>query len=164
MADDEIVSRLRASLAGRESPPPASAEELAGAERRIGQAIPPFLRRLYLEVADGGFGPGHGVKGIGRHPRARLYEDICDFLYARGPAPDSNLSGFVEIYDWGCAVVSLVDFTDPGAPMWAIDNGFLFPEDVSLREWITMSLDGTLRMPCAEDHPECATIWDFERA
>lgn len=45
-------------------PPPADAASLARAEARLGFPLPPFTRRIYLEVADGGFGPGDGLLSI----------------------------------------------------------------------------------------------------
>lgn len=42
--------------------PPAKAAEVDEAERRLGYALPPLLRRLYTEVADGGF--GHAARGF----------------------------------------------------------------------------------------------------
>ena len=47
-------------------PAVASAEALAALEAAIGVPLPPFLRRLYAEVADGGFGPGGGLLGANR--------------------------------------------------------------------------------------------------
>ena len=44
-------------------PAVASAEELAALEAAIRMPLPPFLRRVYEEVADGGFGPGGGLLG-----------------------------------------------------------------------------------------------------
>jgi SMI1/KNR4 family protein SUKH-1 len=46
-------------------PPPASPDDVARAETALGFALPGFLRRVYLEVADGGFGPGTGLLGVG---------------------------------------------------------------------------------------------------
>lgn len=40
---------------------PSSEAALADAEKQLGLALPPLLRRLYAEVADGGFGPGGGI-------------------------------------------------------------------------------------------------------
>ena len=40
---------------------PVSEAALADAEKHLGFALPPLLRRLYAEVADGGFGPGAGI-------------------------------------------------------------------------------------------------------
>ena len=47
-------------------PPPATPESFERAERRLGFALPPALRQLYAEVADGGFGPGSGLLPIER--------------------------------------------------------------------------------------------------
>src|SRR5262245_5632447 len=41
-------------------PAPASEAALDAAEARLGTPLPAFLRRLYAEVANGGFGPGGG--------------------------------------------------------------------------------------------------------
>lgn len=42
-------------------PPPSTAAALDQAEAQLGLPLPGFLRRVYLEVADGGFGPGAGL-------------------------------------------------------------------------------------------------------
>src|SRR5512141_758776 len=52
-------------------PAPASATTLEAADRVLGFALPAGLRRLYLEVADGGFGPGGGLLSIGAALEAR---------------------------------------------------------------------------------------------
>ena len=44
--------------------PPASPEEVAAAEASLGFELPPLLRRLYLEVGNGGFGPAYGLEGV----------------------------------------------------------------------------------------------------
>src|SRR5258708_13239995 len=40
---------------------PVTGEDLAQAEAQLGFGLPSFLRRLYLEVGNGGFGPGYGL-------------------------------------------------------------------------------------------------------
>ncbi|MEO6217392.1 MAG: SMI1/KNR4 family protein [Sphingomonas sp.] len=45
---------------------PLDDETIAAAEARLGFALPPELRRLYAEVADGGFGPGSGLLPLER--------------------------------------------------------------------------------------------------
>jgi hypothetical protein len=58
--------RLRSDL--RANPPPlflpAGAATIARAEAALGLTLPPFLSRLYREVANGGFGPGGGLVGL----------------------------------------------------------------------------------------------------
>ena len=44
--------------------PPSETAALEGVEAELGFSLPPVLRRVYLEVADGGFGPGAGLTSI----------------------------------------------------------------------------------------------------
>jgi hypothetical protein len=68
--DDELTARANeiersmSTPAERPLPPPATRDQLDAAERRIGFVLPPLLRRLYAEVANGGFGPGPGILGV----------------------------------------------------------------------------------------------------
>jgi len=45
-------------------PPPADTATLDGVEAALGRALPSFLRRVYGEIADGGFGPGVGLLSL----------------------------------------------------------------------------------------------------
>jgi hypothetical protein len=45
-------------------PPPASLGDVARAQAALGFDMPSFLRRVFLEVADGGFGPGGGLLSV----------------------------------------------------------------------------------------------------
>ena len=46
---------------GAAAQPPCSAADLAASERELGFALPGDLRHFYLEVANGGVGPGDGL-------------------------------------------------------------------------------------------------------
>lgn len=43
--------------------PPASPTDLEETEQKLGFALPPLLRTLYVKLANGGFGPGLGLRG-----------------------------------------------------------------------------------------------------
>lgn len=43
--------------------PPATEEQVRLSEEAMGSPYPPSLRMLYLQVANGGFGPGYGLVG-----------------------------------------------------------------------------------------------------
>lgn len=43
--------------------PPATEEQLRATEEALGIALPPMLRALYTQVANGGFGPAYGITG-----------------------------------------------------------------------------------------------------
>jgi hypothetical protein len=45
--------------------PAATSEAIAAAESGMGFALHPLHRRLLQDVADGGFGPGDGIVGVG---------------------------------------------------------------------------------------------------
>jgi hypothetical protein len=84
MADD-LQRRMQAPVE-RALPAPASEAAIQDAEREIRVALPVALRRVYAEVADGGFGPGAGLLSLaevvarygelrspGMMPRARTW-------------------------------------------------------------------------------------------
>jgi hypothetical protein len=73
--DDELLAALRARVAHPSTRvdthvmpvvsvyPPATEDMLASTESNLGFALNTFLKRIYLEVANGGFGPGYGLLG-----------------------------------------------------------------------------------------------------
>jgi hypothetical protein len=62
------AGELGASMAQPAPPSPLSSPvddaAIAAAEARLGFALPRPLRRIYTEVADGGFGPGRGLESL----------------------------------------------------------------------------------------------------
>jgi hypothetical protein len=85
--DDELTSRAEeierrmTTPAERPLPERASEEQLVAAERRVDFALPPLLRRLYAEVANGGFGPGLGLLGV-RGGQTNDHGKTVEDLYA----------------------------------------------------------------------------------
>jgi len=57
----EAFDRLAAALPSRRPASPGSVEVM---EARLGVRLPPLLRRVYLELADGGWGPPDGVYAL----------------------------------------------------------------------------------------------------
>ena len=95
-------------------PGPADEGWLAQVEARIGVPLPPALRRVYTEVADGGFGPGEGLLPLGQvaaqydelrspgmMPRGRSWPDGLLPLVSMDPGWDcvAAPSGRVVAYD-----------------------------------------------------------------
>lgn len=75
MDEDELIRvikirvqspRLRSDLRTNPPPlfPPVEPAQIGRAEAALGLTLPPFLSRLYREVANGGFGPGGGLVGL----------------------------------------------------------------------------------------------------
>jgi hypothetical protein len=127
----------------------------------IGHRVPPLLRRLYREVADGGFGPGRGRFGVLGVHTPGIDEESITFAYDQGLWDLEEVHipyGLVKFYDWGCAMWSLVDFRDPSGPIWGADNGQLFREHMDLAEWLTRAVEGTLSAPDSDKHRDSISI------
>lgn len=78
----DAAARARELLGSMSSPTAADLPEaadaagLSRAETALGFALPALVRRLYLEIADGGFGPGYGLMPLARV--ASTYRDLRD--------------------------------------------------------------------------------------
>ena len=69
--DPTIIGRIAAHISG-ERIGVASANEVRLAEEHLGFAIPELLKSIYLNVANGGFGPGYGLIGVAGGHRSDL--------------------------------------------------------------------------------------------
>jgi hypothetical protein len=108
--------------------PPATEEQRADIERRIGMSLPAVLRAVYGTLANGGFGPGYGLEGIP--------DDATRSAQDRSADPPR-----LVLCQWGCGITSELDLhsgevlrydsnveeTDPTA---------LLVEAPSVEEWL----------------------------
>jgi SMI1/KNR4 family protein SUKH-1 len=135
---------------------PALPEAVAEAEAVLGHPLPSLLRRLYLEVGNGGFGPGYGLLGLAgghRDDQGRTAIDQYRAWRSRGPTVPE---GVLPVCHWGCAIYSLVDCRDADVRMWAWDPNpaprdqrsvALFVDTTTLSTWFARWLDGKLWQP-----------------
>jgi hypothetical protein len=159
---------------------PATEAAVEEAEHVLGLPLPPLLRRLYLEVGNGGFGPGQGILGLAGDHRGRTALDL--YRHAHGSSPlafypdwSSLPAALLPLCSWGCGIYSFVDCSDARGPMWAWDPNPapadvhpLFPEPVAFAEWLARWLGGTLIQPVFIQDPGTgqwrgATDEDWER-
>lgn len=146
--------------------PPASDEEIAWAENGIGAPLPPLIRELYRQVGNGGFGPGYGIAGLrgGKQIykrdfvenvqnsaieiKAHLRESIAQ---ADSETPDYQIEQDKRHYenwnkigidhliwycDWGCNIVTLVDYNKPECSLYSADGLDIETEPAqNLRQW-----------------------------
>jgi hypothetical protein len=108
--------------------PPASEAEVDAAEDALGFPLPPLLRRLYLEVANGGFGPAYGLDGVPTIPPTPTRNDIVEIYNSLYEAPplDENPQwkwprGVVPLIGQGCDIMECVDFLHPPYPVVVSD-------------------------------------------
>jgi hypothetical protein len=127
---------------------PASPEAVAEAEGIAGRALPGFLERLYLEVGNGGFGPGYGLLGLRDGHRVG---GIDALTHLRG--------GRLILCAWGCAITSELDLAD--GQVWGSDPNPApsdiegeFPQGMTVVDWFEKWLAGTLHQPWLRQDPE----------
>jgi hypothetical protein len=135
----QILPRIQArALNGATRPLPAKAtcEQVAETERRLGYGLPPLLAEVYTTIANGGWGPGYGLLGIAGGVEGEPGDGTSVDLYEafRGRDPEDPgwewPSGLLPINDWGCAIRTCVDCTDPEGAVWTFDpNGTREPGD-----------------------------------
>ncbi|HKG57813.1 MAG TPA: SMI1/KNR4 family protein, partial [Candidatus Limnocylindrales bacterium] len=99
--------------AQRDLPPPATADALDAAEVALGVRLPDGLRRVYVEVADGGFGPGEGIVPLARlvaryrelrtndeMPRGRSWPEGLLPVVSMDPGWDCVEAGTGRVVSW----------------------------------------------------------------
>jgi len=95
--------------------PPLQAAPIAAAqeaEQLAGVPLPPLLRRLFLEVGNGGFGPGYGVLGL------RGGYEFCGRTALSGLRHRDQWSGKARLFPCCC-----VTGAAPSPARWTLSTG-----------------------------------------
>lgn len=146
MSGDLGVVGTGPSRAAVPAPPPVGEQDVAAAEEELGFALPPALRQLYLEVADGGVGPGSGVFSLSELV-ARHREMVSEQVGPQGQHWPAKLLP-IQGEDWDLVAIDrdtgqlvfwdLEELDDddelpPDQPTWAAS---FVPESESLEAWL----------------------------
>jgi hypothetical protein len=110
--------------------PPATKNQLWETEALLGFSLPPTLRSLYTEIANGGFGPAYGIRGAvggfadatgtvvehyqGRTESRSLLDLDLEAELAQGEGEvvvpfDQWPRMLISICEWGCAIQICLD-------------------------------------------------------
>jgi hypothetical protein len=142
MTDDDLVAQVRPHALAEYGP--ASEAAVAAAEKRLGFPFPPLLRRLYLEVGNGGFGPEPGLFGVEGGHVASVDEDgdyTVDDFYAMRRA-DGWPERLLAIVDWGCETWICIDCrVEHGKIVVAVEDGF-WASELTLPSFFEAWLEG----------------------
>jgi hypothetical protein len=138
------MAEVRADVAN----PPVTAEQLEAAETALGFRLPEFMRQLYLQVGNGGFGPGYGLLELGDESTddERTVVGFFVKIVINVPPPPYRPwpKQFLFIADWGCGIWSLLNWQDGrvyrfNGDMYDADNqpweSEIVPEAPSLEAW-----------------------------
>ncbi len=122
--------------------PTALPSQVAAAEEALGFVLPSFFRILYIEVGDGGFGPG----STGLYSLSHLVQTYR--YYCADPEWPEDV---LEICDHGCGITSNLWCGSPGVPVVRLDPNFEEYEPVAPRAYFT---DNLFRLP-----PQSGPCW-----
>ena len=129
--------------------PRATPEQIKRAEDRVGFPLPEALRALYLEVANGGFGPGYGILGIDDGATDDMGDNL-ERCYELLSAPDLEAPEWewpehaVPLCYWGCQVYSCVM---PDGSVVDLDGYDWLDNRIPLVEWLSRWADGRPPQP-----------------
>ena len=143
---------------------PVTEEELIQAETQLGFALPSLLRRIYLEVGNGGFGPGYGLLPLNEIPPNAVYgmeslgaayqgmrafsqKDIDEYFVEEEEKPALWPERVLILCDWGCTIYSCLDCFSSDHPIFRMDSNdnVLVEwaiEAFSLQQWLETWVDG----------------------
>jgi SMI1 / KNR4 family (SUKH-1) len=140
-----LKGRVRDPKRSEIAPPPASPELIKATEARLGFPLPPLLRRLYAEVADGGFGPGSGLLPLAAPKSAHKESLSSSYVDAiSGESPDGLHwpEKLLPLWDWGCAMWSCLDARSDAGPIVTSNEGALTVTPFTLHTWLEAWLKG----------------------
>jgi hypothetical protein len=136
---DKLVARILALIhdpslrtgAGSQFPvleiyTPVDPQIIESAEASLGFQLPELLRRCYLRVGNGGFGPGHGMVGLQEGYPDDLSCVCLPELYHYYRQEDTDNpwpQGLLPLFVMGCGLVDSIDCLTPGFPVVRMDDG-----------------------------------------
>jgi hypothetical protein len=131
--------------------PPTTWEAVKDAVKELGFPLPPLLGRLWVEVANGGFGPGYGLFGLaGGHVAQGSELTVADGYLMDLDEPGSEVlyeggwpKKLVRICDWGCWHASAIDCTtSEGEVVDLPESGGLNRKAMTFAQWMEAWVNG----------------------
>ena len=137
----------------------ATPEMLTFTELALGFALHPFLKRIYSEVANGGFGPGYGLLALADTYRDGHRLPWTYHEFRKTGWPDRIL----PLWDWGDAIWSCIDGSSTEGAIITHDTSGSTCTHFTIRSWLTAWANGVDMWREIYDDQEKTIINPFTR-
>jgi len=151
---DQLIDRIRDYSKSQPTSnlcPPAPERTIHEAERKLGFSIPILLNQCYLQVGNGGFGPGYGVIGL-EGGYASDYGNVVEtFQLLKSDQVSEGQEwpkGLLPFCDWGCNIFSCVDCNDPGHPVFTFEDFAVTQQNYTLDRFFELWMSGADILSC----------------
>lgn len=158
MSENPLLSQLRARVP-HDAPAPATERAILCLEETVGFPLPCLMREVYLRVADGGWGPPHGVIGADQGHADEMGGHLIDLhavWHTPGGFEHDDLvlpPGLLPFLHVGYAIHYCVDCSTPEGEVLLVEP----QPDASFSEcvrWSTPSWEQFLRAWLEGELPE----------
>lgn len=126
--------------------PPVSKSEFAEFERESGLELPDTMRRIYTEIANGGFGPSWGLNPLTHETQISIHgwDRYERSHWENGVPPTAWPDPLIRLCEIGCNAYFGVHLNGTDFPVYIVDpqNGgdtevdWLEPQNVDFATWI----------------------------
>lgn len=145
---DVLIAKIKDFILSESIPlpfPVATEDAVREAEKALGFALPALLRDCYLEVGNGGFGPGLGLVGL----KGGYESDPGDLVALHGVTIAERKKSkskwpptLLQFCDWGCTMYACVDCKDPGSPISLSFGDIIERQDYTLDKFFELWMEG----------------------
>lgn len=140
----DLIERVRvvASASGEtQSFDAVTPDQIAYVESLLDIEIPHMLKRCYLEIGNGGFGPGYGIIGLPLGHESS-WGDLVATVTELRRIEDCTVS-LLPIIDFGCAQIMCVDCDDDEIIVNCLEGDFHY-EEYTLTQLLERWCDGEI--------------------
>lgn len=104
-------------------PPPLASAEICEFETATNLRLTPFLRRLYSEVANGGFGPAYGIVPLIASDQDSVLDWHSRYRSANQSEPNGPIwpDHMLHFCEGGCVTIYVLDLLDSASPVYRVE-------------------------------------------
>ncbi len=146
--NNSVIDKLAAYVQSLDTAPTfncATESAIEQAERDLGFSIPPLLRACYLQIANGGFGPGYGLVGVAGGYKSDYGDLVETFRVAKEGAEYNGgewRTGLLPFCEFGCNIFSCVDCNDEKNAVWTSEECEVWPQTYDLSKFFDLWIEG----------------------